>query len=254
LITPAPAEGTYADPSVKSPDGRWTALPAFETLSSGFHISLQVFNADKSRMWKPVDTTGDGLGYISPRPKHWSADGRYFYFSEVMTADGCSDVFPVENGWKRLDLETGAVDAYSLPEGRSHAFSSDDQFLAYTTAGSPVDLVVMDQISQTEKRIALPISAETGMQPEAGGTLWSPDGSSLVLVGLTGSLCQSPLPEFSLLTVNLSDMSVKPLAVGTNFIRPLKWGVEGKILVSDWNSKTWWILSSTGAITAAPNP
>lgn len=252
LITPAPAEGTFTDPAVKSPDGTWTALPRFETLSSGYHVSLKIFNTDKSVIWTPVDFTGDGLGHTSPVPEHWSADGRFFYYSELMVPDGCADVYPAEKEWKRLDLQTGLVDSISLPEGRSHAVSPDDQFLAYTTVGSPVKIVLVNQSDQSETQIPLPVTASAGQEPEAGGIVWSPDGNSLVLVGMSGSLCQSPLPEFSLLTVNRSDLSVKSIYQGKDYLRPLRWSPDGKILVSDWNSRSWWILADSGVITSAP--
>lgn len=252
LITPAPAEGTFTDGSVKSPDGKWTALPAFETLTNGYHVSLEVFNKDKSVVWKPVDYTGDGLGHTSPVPEHWSADGLYFYYSELIVPDGCADVYPIEKEWKRLDLKTGVVDTFPLPEGRSHALSQDDQFLAYTTATKPVELILVTQSDKSEKRIALPIKAEADQEPESGGIIWSQDGKSLVLVGMTGSLCQPPMPEFSLLTVNPADMTVNSIYQGKDFISPLEWSSDGKIRVSDWNRRSWWIFAFNGAITSAP--
>ncbi len=97
LITPAPSEGTFLDQSVISPDGQWTALPAFETLATGYRVSLTITNHDKSVVWTPVDYNGEGLGYTFPSPKRWSADSRHFYYLESTVADGCGDFYPVDH-------------------------------------------------------------------------------------------------------------------------------------------------------------
>lgn len=252
LITPAPSEGTFLDQSVLSPNGEWTALPAFETLTTGYRVSLTVFNADKSVVWTPVDYTGEGLGYTFPNPKRWSADSKYFYYLESTVADGCGDFYPVDHAWQRLDVQTGQVDSIDLPSGRGHMFSPDESLLAYATDSPAVELVIVTTADQSEIKIPLPVLAAENQIPQAGGIRWSPDGKHLVLAAASGDICGSSTIEFYLFTVQVSDLSVETLYKGKDFIRPLEWKSAGKVRVMDWNSKSWWIDSVTGEIATAP--
>ncbi|HWR66741.1 MAG TPA: hypothetical protein VN364_11550, partial [Bellilinea sp.] len=252
LITPAPSEGTFFDQSIVSPDKEWTALPAFETLATGYRVSLTVFNKDKSIIWTPVDYTGEGLGYTFPNPKGWSNDSKYFYYLESTVADGCGDFYPVDQTWQRLDVQTGQVDSIDLPSGRGHIFSPDESYVAYTTDSAEVELVILTTADQSEIKIPLPIIAADGQIPQAGGIRWSPDGKQLMLAAASGEFCGSSTIEFYLFAVQVSDLSVETLYQGKDFIRPLEWNSSGKVRVMDWNSKSWWIESETGKITTAP--
>lgn len=252
LITPAPAEGTFADQSVDSPDGQWTALPEIELLSDGYQISLQVFNKDKSVVWSPVDYKGEGLGYSFPTPKHWSSDSRYFYYVDQEVIDGCGEFFPVEQAWKRLDTATGEVDAIDLPLGRGQAFSPDDALLAYTTAESPLQLVIQELPAEEEQVIPLLQGVQSQVNAQGGKIVWSPEGDALILAAATGNICDDPLPTFYLFTLQIADMRLVSLYEGKDYIRPLEWDTSGKILVKDWNSKSWWIDAANGKITTAP--
>lgn len=252
LITPAPAEGTFADQSVDSPDGEWTALPQIELLSDGYQISLQVFKKDKSVVWKPVDYKGEGLGYSFPTPKHWSSDSRYFYYVDQEVVDGCGEFFPVEKAWKRLDTQTGEVDAIDLPLGRGHAYSPDDSMLAYTTAETPLQLVIQELQSEEEQLIPLLPDVQYQVNAQGGKIVWSPEGDALILAAATGNICDDPLPTFYLFSLQITDMRPVSLYEGKDYIRPLEWDTSGKILVKDWNSKSWWIDAVSGKITTAP--
>lgn len=251
LITPAPAEGTFPDQSMVSPDGLWTALPLFETLSDGYQVSLRVFNKDKSVVWTPVDYKGEGLGYLAPTPKRWSADSRYFYYAESTVSDGCSDFLPLEDSWKQLDILTGMVTPFELPAGRGHQFSPDETLLAYTTALPPLELVVRDVSTQTEKRVVL-LPAETVDDVQGGRILWSPTGDELILAIQAGKVCEGQKPAYYLLVVHLEDMKLRTMYEGEDYLFPLTWDASRKILVKDWNSKSWWIDAVTGEITTAP--
>ncbi|MHB0987790.1 MAG: hypothetical protein ACYC3P_03880 [Bellilinea sp.] len=252
LITPAPAEGTFADQSVVSPDGNWTALPAFETLPDGYRVSLQVFNQDESIVWTPVDYKGDGLGYTYPSPKRWSADSRYFYYVELNVVDGCGEFFPTDQIWLQLDTQTGTVEPIDLPVGRGHMTSPDESFLAFTSATAPLELVLLDVQTQTEQKVTL-LPDETENQNAQGGSIvWSPTGDGLILAVASGNICDSPLPSFSLISVKAADLKVKVLYVGKDYIQPLRWSADGKVLVKDWNSKSWWMDAETGETTSAP--
>jgi len=252
LITPAPAEGTFTDQSFVSPDGEWTALPGIELLADGYQISLQVFNNDKSVVWKPVDYKGAGLGYTFPTPKHWSSDSRYFYYVDQEVVDGCGEFFPVEKAWQRLDTQTGEVESVDLPPGRGHAFSPDDSLLAYTTAETPLQLVIQKLQAGTEQRTPLLAEDPDAVNAQGGKIVWSPEGDALILAAATGNICDDPLPAFYLLMLRTTDMELDTLYEGKDYIRPLEWDASGKILVKDWNSKSWWIDALSGVITTAP--
>jgi len=252
LITPAPSEGTFIDQSINSPDGEWTALPAFETLSTGYRVSLTITNKDKSIVWTPVDYQGDGLGYSFPKPKRWSADSRYFYYLESAVVDGCGDFYSIETNWQRFDVQSGQVDKFDLPAGRGHMFSPDESTLAYIPETAPTNLVLLEVSTQTETRVALPITLEDGQIPQAGGILWSPDGDQIILAAANGNICETKQLEFYLITIQISDLEVETLYQSKDFIRPLAWGANDKMRVMDWNSKSWWIDSTSGEITTAP--
>ena len=251
LITPAPAEGTFTDQSVVSPDGNWTALPAFEILSDGYRVSLRVFNKDESVVWTPVDYKGDGVGYIFPFPKRWSSDSRYFYYVESIAGDGC-DFFPTDQSWLGLDTQTGKIETVDLPAGRGHMSSPDESILAFTSAAAPLELVLLDVQSRTEQKVNLLPDAPENQSAQGGRIVWSPDGKKLILAVSSANFCDNPEVKFYLMSVHLEDLKVTVLIQGKVFNRPLKWSTDGKVLVMDWNSKSWWMDTATGEITSAP--
>lgn len=252
LITPAPAEGTFADQSVISPDGNWAALPAFETLPDGYRVSLRVFNKDESVVWTPMDYKGDGLGYVFPMAKRWSADSRYFYYAESIASDGCSEFFPTDQSWLQLDTQTGKVEKIELAAGRGHAFSPDEKIQAYTTLSAPLALVLLDIQTMTEQKVELLPDEPESENAQGGNIVWSPDGENLILAISSANICDNPEVTFSLMSVQLADSTVKLLYQGKDYIRALQWSADGKVLVMDWNSRSWWMDAETGEITTAP--
>lgn len=252
LITPAPSEGEAIDRSMVSPDGEWTALPLYEDLSTGYRISLRVFNKDESVVWTPVDYTGEGLGVMTPTPRRWSNDSRYFYYLELNVPDGCSDIYPIEESWQKLDIQSGEVTTFDLPVGRGHRFSPDETQMAYVSEDQPLELVILDVTTQTEKRSALLSADRAAESAQAGQIVWSPAGDELILVVVSGDICALEKPTYYLKVVRLEDLSVRSLYEGDDLIAPLMWADDGKILVRDWNSRSWWMDSTTGKVTTAP--
>jgi len=252
LITPAPSEGTFTDQSILSPDGLWTALPSFETIATGYHINLQVFNKDKSKVWTPVDYKGEGLGYSMPTPKHWSADSSYFYYVEKTVADGCGEFFPVEKAWQRLDVATGKVDSIDLPSGRGHSFSPDDSRLVYLSEELPLTLVVIENSSGLETTLVLLPEELDNTNAQGGQVIWSPQGDAIVFAVATGTICGEIQPTFTMYRADMDPLMVVSLYEGSDYLYPLQWDPSGKILVRDWNMKSWWIDAETGTLTTAP--
>ena len=252
LITPAPPEGTFADQSVVSPDGNWTALPAFETLPDGYRVSLRVFNKDESVVWTPMDYKGDGLGYVFPMAKRWSADSRYFYYAESIASDGCSEFFPTDQNWLQLDTQTGKVATIEMAAGRGHAFSPDEKIQAYTTISAPLTLVLLDNQTMTEQKVELLPDEPDSENAQGGNIVWSPDGEKVILTISSANICDNPEVTFYLMTVQLADSAVKLLYQGEDYVRTLQWSPDDKVLVMDWNSRSWWMDAETGEITSAP--
>lgn len=251
LITPAAAEGTVVDRSMVSPDGNWTALPAYENLPSGYHISLSVFDKERKTVWTPVDTLGEGLGYTAPVPIRWSADSRTFYYSESAVSDGCADFSPAVDVWQSLDVETGKVTPFPLPEGRGHQMSPDETLLAYSTLSAPLELVLMDLSTQDGKQVEL-LTGEDAKDAQGGRVLWSPAGDELMLAVQTGKVCEGQEPAYYLLLVKVEGMEVRSLYQGEDYLAPLKWDGSGKILVTDWSRRSWWMDAASGEVTTAP--
>lgn len=252
LITPAPVEGTVIDNSMQSPDGVWTAEPVFENLTNGYHVSLRVFNSEKSIVWTPVDYEGEGLGYMAPTPKGWSTDSRYFYYAETTVTDGCADFSPLETIWQQLDVETGEVLPFHLPAGRGHQFSPDGSRLAYANPGAPLELVIQDTATQVEVKILLLPDGSITEKAQAGRIVWSPAGNALTLAVQAGDTCEGQTPIFYFLKVQLEELDTLSLYEGKDLVYPLEWHASGKILVKDWSLRSWWVDSVSGEVTAAP--
>ncbi|MGH2591882.1 MAG: hypothetical protein ACRDGG_00030 [Anaerolineae bacterium] len=90
--TATPGSETW---SSTSPDGKWTAQglfegPFFSGDAATYHTQLKVASADGAVVWTAVDEDRNwGLGYDTPRPFHWSRDGRYLYYTNLPVPDGC---------------------------------------------------------------------------------------------------------------------------------------------------------------------
>ncbi len=195
------------------------------------------------------------LGSTQTRLQHWSHDSRYFYFSSWHIPDGgCSDFFPVLAAWQRLNVQTGVVTDYPLPEGRDHALSPDDSRLAYASAGAPMQLIWRDITTGDEQALRLPLPDPVLETAQAGNIVWSPSGDALIVAAAShNTLCSNVRTQFSLWRVNLNPPEVTALVPpGDVLIRPLPWTLADRIMVRDWNGLTWWMDTVSGRPTTAP--
>jgi hypothetical protein len=94
--------------------------------------------------------------------------------------------------------------------------------------------------------------APENQNAQGGRIVWSPAGDELILAVASGNFCDSRLPIFTLVSVKLADLKIKVLYEGTDYLRSLQWSADGKVLVMDWNSKSWWMDAVDGKITPAP--
>ncbi|HET7011353.1 MAG TPA: hypothetical protein VFI11_11295 [Anaerolineales bacterium] len=236
-----------------SPDGGWVATASFEHLDRGYRVRLVVAAADGSRSWSPVDYVGHGEGYTYPSPRYWSPDSRYFYFDEHVAGGSC-DFFIVQHTWRRLDVTSGEVSDYPLPEGRGHAISPDGGFLAYASAETPSQLHLRDLSSGLDQAFDLPPDLSSLPTTQAGRIMWDPTSSSLVFVTASSDFCTDVRPVFGLLTYRRLDGRLTPLLSGSqDWLFPTVWDPGGSILIQDWNGKTWWIDAATGEKVPSPS-
>jgi hypothetical protein len=230
------------------------AEASFEFLDEGYRVRLSIRSTEGDREWNPVDYTGDGLGYVYPALRHWSADSRYFHYLNKPVPDGCGDFYPIEAEWTVIDVEDGSLSSLSLPEGRGHTASPDGLTLVYQGLDPPFALRFRNTVDNSEVVLPLPPSPAEEQVVQAGGAVWSPDGSSLAISLAYGDACgDGPL---SFAVVRLDDPS-KPrlstlIAQSPKLLHLQQWDPSGRILVTDWDSSSWWIDSTTGEIVSAP--
>ncbi|GIK57557.1 MAG: hypothetical protein HND44_09350 [Chloroflexi bacterium] len=134
-VLPDAAELEMLTTTTTSPDGRWQAIAAqSESIVVGdlekLYVSLTV--TDGTTTWTPVaEWRGYGLGYIWPAVYQWSADGRYLYYTNLSSPDGC---LYYSNGTDlhRLDVTDGST-IKILPDGKTLnlSLSADESTPAY---------------------------------------------------------------------------------------------------------------------------
>jgi hypothetical protein len=163
-----------------SPDGQWRAegLTIFPRDGSDeYYTRLTVARVGGPEAWTVVDGwQPTGLGWTSPAPLRWAADGRAFYFTNLPHPDGCAMLV---NGSDllRLDLLTGEVEELLPSISLWLALSPDEGRVAYVAYGER-GLVIRDLATGAEQDIALGLGRGFN---QAGGIVWSPDGSRLAL-------------------------------------------------------------------------
>ena len=255
LLTPPPPEVTLDSRHMTSPSGEWDAESSFEFLEGGaaFRVKLVVRKEDGSVEWTPVDYTQDGIGYIYPALRWWSPDSQSFYYFNMPTPDGCGDFYPVENEWIALSVEDGSLSTLTLPKGRGHTISPDGRTMIYASTTPPYVLIFLARLDSTEQVLPLPPPTAEVFDVQAGGAVWSPDGSSLALSVAYGDSCRDDPQSFSVLRIDdPSHPTLIPLIQGSpKLIRLLRWDPSGLILVRDWNGYSWWMDSRTGNPTEA---
>lgn len=180
---PDPTTLALEETTSVAPDGRWQATiaqsePVVVDSGEQFYTSLTV--TDGVTTWTPLaEWRPYGLGYLFPAVLQWSADGRYLYYANQFSADGCG-LFPGTNELLRLDLDTGASEVI-LPAGltTSVALSPDAGQVAYAGFdGRDVVVTVRDLATAEEQSVTI---AGPVASAQAGSFLWSPDGTFFLL-------------------------------------------------------------------------
>lgn len=233
--------------SATSPDSVWqleglTALP--QAGGAQYYTEMRVKKADGSAEWRPVATWSTfGLGYTTPQPVHWSPDGRYLYFTNAPTPDGCGLLINASD-LQRLDLASGAVQAV-LPANStwSLAVAPDGQTVAYSKAGE----VILLDLDTGEVRSQKVTTAETSYQ--VGNFAWSLDSQQLAFT-IANAPCQPPAWSHSILQMDAQTL------VTTTLIEPdqrrftiTAWLEAAQLSLLDAEHQPWVLDITSGALS-----
>jgi len=245
LMSEIPDSENWTEPS---PNGKWTAVGRikidtgiFQGEKEIYYTQLKVISADQSVEWILVEEISPfGLGYTTPEPLHWSADGRYLYFTNRPHADGCGLFVTGSDLW-RADLADGSI-TQVLPEGaQSYAFSPDGTLVAYMSWSTPPELALHNLGTGEERRVVL------GFE-NAGAIVWSPDGAMLALTGAQKP-CQAGW-NHTIVAMELIVLTPQTLLPPDERLYITRgWQETGKILLEDFDRDLFWLDVESGEVT-----
>ncbi len=251
---PDPAELTMMVEQYPSPDGRFQATlsqsdPVIVNGSEQFYTSLVVEGGTTS--WKPVDEwRGYGLGYVYPIIQQWSDDGRYLYYSNITSFDGCM-IFNSGMDLHRLDVTNGRTDLL-LDTGLTNnlALSPDESQIAYTQFnGQDVVVVLRDAATGKEQSVAV---ATAAADAQSGNIFWSPDGSFFLLAvahnpcsaNWTHSIVRVTVARGGLTAVTLIEKDARQFTI-------LEWlgAAQGEVRLQAKDGSAWLLDVNSGELT-----
>lgn len=213
--------------------------------SEKYQTQLEVVNTAGIVKWTLVDQTLNyGLGYTTPHPFYWSADGRYLYFTNLAVSDGCS-LFHNGSDLYRADLSTGQVTEIVPPWVWWVSLAPDEQTAAYIRwNGERLDLVVRDIVTGDERKTRL-----EAKYTQAGNILWSPDGQALVLT-LAANPCDPARWIQSIARVDVATLSPTILIRDDKrLLTTTEWPEANKVLLTDKDGNIWTMEATTGDLT-----
>lgn len=250
-LTP-PAAETLLRESI-SPDERWKAQVYLTGTGSAQSVRFVVSNDAGALTWEverqPFSDSHPG-GFAFPRPLHWSADGRYLYFSHLSIGDGCyAGDLPAGDSVQRVDLASGQVENIA-PGGRYIRFSPDDRYLAAFAYGSnALEIYSLDGKLQTSFQ-ALLDSSQVGMELDWRYPIWSPDGDALIYSIVSGVCDQWQGYQSWIVRADLDDQTQTFLVEADDrLLTPLAWSEPERILVRSLDQHTFWMDASDGRLT-----
>lgn len=252
--TPAPTAIPFSTWSEPSPDGQWIVEGSFEGPwlegeQELYRAIVQVRSTTRGTVWTLADMTSSyGLGYTTPAVFRWSGDGQAVYYGFSPVPDGCALFVNFEDLY-RFDLQDGST-VELLPPTRSLviAMSPDETSLAFIEWREAPELVLRQIASGEERRV--PLGA--AQSDQAGGMIWSPDGSSLV-VTVAHSPCLPPEWSHSIVWVDLSTLETR-LLIDHDARRfgVAEWIDADRLLLWDEAGAAWTYELETSQLTANP--
>ena len=172
----------------------------------------------------------------------WSPDGRYLYYTNLGSIDGC---FYYSNGTDlyRLDLSDGTTVKVLLPNKTLNlALSPDESAVAYTRANE-LSILKTDSIGD-EQRVVF--SEDSNVQ--AGEKFWWEDGKTVVFP-VVYDLC---LPDEAqgIVRVDTEDMVATTIVERNSdfFFRDWPNRTQSEIRLLDREGKTWWLEIYSGEL------
>lgn len=171
-----------------SPNGEWGAIIEINEnrANSSFDVSAVVRTKKEAGIQHTlVDESREGRygGISNPIALGWSADSRYFFYSERWFPDGCDADLSIYGDLRRLDVTTGDIDFIYEMEMASVTLSYDGQKLAYMPrpysgdeymALSILDLASLEPISDHRLNVKYVSGATTNKLH------WSADSQSVI--------------------------------------------------------------------------
>ena len=249
---PDPRDVEMMTTTYNSPDGRWQATvslsePVLVLQSDQFYNLLTV--SDGTTTWTPVaEWRGYGLGDLSVSVYRWSQDGRYLYYTNVGSADGCG-LFFTGSDLYRLDVNDGTVQTI-LADGLTgnFALAPDETTVAYISFnGQEVRTILRDVASGNERSILVPQTNNA----QAGNFLWSPDGSQLLLT-VAHELCSANWTHSLVRVDAVAGTAVTLIENDPHQFTILEWADNSgaTVRLTDKDGSTWLLDVNSGNLTA----
>lgn len=254
--TPDPLVSVVSQWSSASPDGLWLARGIFTTPKESDQAgkTYASVHAGKRNVeeWTLFEGwLGEGLGHTTPQALYWSPDSRYFYYTDRPVVEGCKALPVNGSNLIRVDMQNGAIRELLPPQATNLALSPDDTRLAYIAQGS-LNLVIRELSTSQERTLDL----DPGWDFDAGGIVWSPDGSALALT-LANQPCAGATPtsgpyaaSTTILTVDATSLAFQIVLEGDVARRVTgAWKTPNQIELKDPAGNPWVLDSVNGKTT-----
>jgi hypothetical protein len=241
-----------------SPDGEWKAealladpfSPQGTFVGDMDYARLTVFRTDGSQQWSPYEEwspTGLGDSYLTGF--HWSADGRYLYFTHNGAADGCGT--PFVTNLRRVDLDDGSLREIPLDGIGLNVItiSPKDGRMAYRTE----DGLVIYDLESGEAR-SLPYDWPEGFDYLVSGYAWSPDGEQLAFT-FTHNFCGPEEVQTSIQVMNLESGEIQELTDhDPRMLHVMGWPEPGRLQVVDREGQHYFFTIDSGDLQLDETP
>ncbi|MEZ4618012.1 MAG: hypothetical protein R2867_21225 [Caldilineaceae bacterium] len=228
-----------------SPDGTWTVagLTAIPTqIGDQYYTEMRVSQVAGDLTWTPIAAWQPfGLGYTTPRIVHWSADGRYLYYTNAPHPDGCG-LFVNASDLQRLDLTDGTVQELLPPNATWVLAAAPDGTIAYI---DQTTLVIYNPNDDTRREVILDF-AQSNMQ--LGNLVWSPDSQQLVLT-VAYDPCLLPDWRNALYTVDRQGYGLHMiLPPDERRFQSTAWLDNNNLLLIDFDNQQWVLDVASGEL------
>lgn len=181
-FTPTPLPTPEILDRYESPNGEWIALFEKQVATSETYnlYTFKVAHQDGTAEWlveQEMRDKDEFMGFSSPRPLYWSADGQWLYFIHQGFGDGCG---PHVNGHDlhRINLQTGKTTEV-VNSGHDFDISPDESKVAYLSG----ETAIIKDLTTAEK-IVIPIEYDPTIENvNFSDTTWASTGDGLLVLG-----------------------------------------------------------------------